>query len=143
MPGTVLSSSATVWNLHNVVATSPFRIDRCDGPVIMSPGDYVTMRRSKQDFIARLPFPCLQSKRSSSAARGGIKFSETVLHPLRLLRAPHTAREAPDMHILSTWSLILFLSYVLGKSVIVPGAVWYDTDGNEIQAHGAGILKVC
>ncbi|KAI0736208.1 hypothetical protein C8Q72DRAFT_908367, partial [Fomitopsis betulina] len=36
----------------------------------------------------------------------------------------------------------LFLGLVLGKSVIVPGTVWYDTDGNEIQAHGAGILKV-
>lgn len=47
------------------------------------------------------------------------------------------------MHILATLFLSLFLGLVLGKSVIVPGAVWYDTDGNEIQAHGAGILKVC
>ncbi|TFY63401.1 hypothetical protein EVJ58_g3275 [Rhodofomes roseus] len=36
----------------------------------------------------------------------------------------------------------LLSGLVLGKSVIVPGALWYDTDGNEIQAHSAGILKV-
>lgn len=38
--------------------------------------------------------------------------------------------------------LSLFAGFVFGKSVIVPGALWYDTDGNEIQAHSAGILKV-
>ncbi|KIK70399.1 carbohydrate-binding module family 35 protein [Collybiopsis luxurians FD-317 M1] len=27
-------------------------------------------------------------------------------------------------------------------AVIVPGATWFDTSGNVIQAHGAGILKV-
>ena len=26
---------------------------------------------------------------------------------------------------------------------VVPGATWTDTSGNVIQAHGAGILKVC
>lgn len=29
------------------------------------------------------------------------------------------------------------------QNVIVPGAVWKDTSGNTIQAHGAGLLKVC
>ncbi|EPT03669.1 hypothetical protein FOMPIDRAFT_49235 [Fomitopsis schrenkii] len=46
------------------------------------------------------------------------------------------------MRILAALFLSLFLGLALGKSVIVPGAVWYDTDGNEIQAHGAGILEV-
>ncbi|KZT12579.1 carbohydrate-binding module family 35 protein [Laetiporus sulphureus 93-53] len=32
--------------------------------------------------------------------------------------------------------------YTASKSVIVPGALWYDSDGNEIQAHGAGIFRV-
>ena len=35
------------------------------------------------------------------------------------------------------------LSAVRGQSVIVPGAHWTDTSGNSIQAHGAGIIKVC
>ncbi len=30
---------------------------------------------------------------------------------------------------------------VLGASWISPGAVWYDTDGNRIEAHGGGVLK--
>ena len=29
------------------------------------------------------------------------------------------------------------------QNVIVPGAVWKDTSRNTIQAHGAGLLKVC
>ncbi|KAI5867826.1 carbohydrate-binding module family 35 protein [Durotheca rogersii] len=30
---------------------------------------------------------------------------------------------------------------VLGASWIAPGAVWYDTDGNKIDAHGGGVVK--
>ncbi|KAH9938280.1 galactan 1,3-beta-galactosidase [Fomitopsis serialis] len=47
------------------------------------------------------------------------------------------------MHpFVSTLLLSLLAGSVFGKSVIVPGALWYDTDGNEIQAHSAGIFKV-
>ncbi|KAI1473830.1 carbohydrate-binding module family 35 protein [Daldinia eschscholtzii] len=39
----------------------------------------------------------------------------------------------------------LFWAYaatsVLGASWIAPGAVWYDTDGNKIDAHGGGVVK--
>ncbi|CAK5280057.1 unnamed protein product [Mycena citricolor] len=39
--------------------------------------------------------------------------------------------------------LSLLACVVAAKAVlIVPGAVWTDTQGNTIQAHGAGILKV-
>ncbi|KAI1379705.1 carbohydrate-binding module family 35 protein [Hypoxylon crocopeplum] len=30
---------------------------------------------------------------------------------------------------------------VLGASWIAPGAVWYDTNGNKIDAHGGGVVK--
>jgi hypothetical protein len=33
------------------------------------------------------------------------------------------------------------LSQVHAASWIVPGAIWYDTDGNKIDAHGGGIMK--
>ena len=39
--------------------------------------------------------------------------------------------------------LFAIVAPVLSESVIVPGASWLDTSGNVIQAHGAGILKVC
>jgi len=32
------------------------------------------------------------------------------------------------------------VSGVLGASWIAPGAVWYDTDGNKIDAHGGGVV---
>ncbi|KAI2605071.1 carbohydrate-binding module family 35 protein [Hypoxylon fragiforme] len=32
-------------------------------------------------------------------------------------------------------------SSVLGASWIAPGAVWYDTDGNKIDAHGGGVVQ--
>ena len=35
------------------------------------------------------------------------------------------------------------LPAVRSQSVIVPGAHWTDTSGNSLQAHGAGIIKVC
>ncbi|OBZ75230.1 hypothetical protein A0H81_04432 [Grifola frondosa] len=38
--------------------------------------------------------------------------------------------------------LLLGLHLARAQSVIVPGALWTDTSGNAIQAHGAGILKV-
>lgn len=38
--------------------------------------------------------------------------------------------------------LAALLSSVRADSVIVPGAAWTDTNGDVIQAHGAGILKV-
>lgn len=34
------------------------------------------------------------------------------------------------------------LPLALSVSWIVPGAVWYDTDGNRIDAHGGQILRV-
>ena len=41
--------------------------------------------------------------------------------------------------------LQLVLCAVTGVSAanswIVPGAVWYDTSGNKIDAHGGGIVK--
>ncbi|KAI0491033.1 carbohydrate-binding module family 35 protein [Xylaria cf. heliscus] len=33
-----------------------------------------------------------------------------------------------------------FASGALGASWIAPGAVWYDTDGNKIDAHGGGVV---
>ncbi len=30
---------------------------------------------------------------------------------------------------------------VYAASWIVPGAIWYDTDGNKIDAHGGGIMQ--
>jgi hypothetical protein len=33
------------------------------------------------------------------------------------------------------------ISNVYAASWIVPGAIWYDTDGNKIDAHGGGIMK--
>lgn len=49
--------------------------------------------------------------------------------------------------MLLSFSLALLVcalqTVVLGNSnVIVPGATWYDTSGNVIQAHGGGFLKV-
>jgi hypothetical protein len=41
-------------------------------------------------------------------------------------------------------NLLLSLSIASGvysASWIVPGATWYDTDGNKIDAHGGGIMK--
>lgn len=38
--------------------------------------------------------------------------------------------------------LIFVFQSVIGENVIVPGATWYDTSGNVIQAHGGGFLKV-
>jgi hypothetical protein len=43
--------------------------------------------------------------------------------------------------LLSTILVSLVVSAVLGVSWIAPGAVWYDTDGNVIDAHGAGIYR--
>lgn len=45
---------------------------------------------------------------------------------------------------LTAWLVLLvcILKFVDAQSLIVPGALWYDTDGNEIQAHGTGILTV-
>ncbi|CCL99415.1 uncharacterized protein FIBRA_01433 [Fibroporia radiculosa] len=44
--------------------------------------------------------------------------------------------------ILSVLLGLLLCAFVKAGTVIVPGAIWYDTDGNEIQAHGTGILQV-
>ena len=30
---------------------------------------------------------------------------------------------------------------IFAVSWIAPGAVWYDTDGNKIDAHGGGVVK--
>lgn len=32
-------------------------------------------------------------------------------------------------------------SSVYAAAWIVPGAIWYDTDGNKIDAHGGSIMK--
>ncbi|OTA91356.1 glycoside hydrolase family 43 protein [Hypoxylon sp. CO27-5] len=39
--------------------------------------------------------------------------------------------------LLWTWAA----SRVLGASWIAPGAVWTDSDGNKIDAHGGGVVK--
>lgn len=42
-------------------------------------------------------------------------------------------------------SVLLAAAYaamsVLGADWISPGAVWYDTDGNKIEAHGGGVVQ--
>ncbi|KAJ4485534.1 Arabinanase/levansucrase/invertase [Lentinula aciculospora] len=44
---------------------------------------------------------------------------------------------------MASWLLYLFSTIVLAQAaVIVPGASWTDTEGNIIQAHGGGFLKV-
>jgi hypothetical protein len=35
-----------------------------------------------------------------------------------------------------------FVSTALAVSFIVPGAVWNDTSGTKIQAHGGHVIKV-
>ncbi|XXH05913.1 hypothetical protein Hte_012355 [Hypoxylon texense] len=37
--------------------------------------------------------------------------------------------------------LLAYASSVLGASWIAPGAVWYDTKGTKIDAHGGGVVK--
>ncbi|XDG07677.1 hypothetical protein ABKA04_007292 [Annulohypoxylon sp. FPYF3050] len=39
------------------------------------------------------------------------------------------------------YSLLWAASSVLGASWVAPGAVWTDTDGNKIDAHGGGVVK--
>lgn len=39
-------------------------------------------------------------------------------------------------------SFLAAVSGVHGASWIAPGAVWYDTAGAKIDAHGGGIVKV-
>ncbi|KAJ9144135.1 Glycosyl hydrolase family 43 protein [Pleurostoma richardsiae] len=45
------------------------------------------------------------------------------------------------MLFLRFWFASFIASRVYGASWIAPGAVWYDTDGNKIDAHGGGIVK--
>ncbi|KAI0199327.1 carbohydrate-binding module family 35 protein [Astrocystis sublimbata] len=40
----------------------------------------------------------------------------------------------------TTFLLSSLLPLALGASWIAPGAVWYDTDGNKIDAHGGGVV---
>ena len=35
------------------------------------------------------------------------------------------------------------LATAASAALVVPGATWTDTSGNSLQAHGAGIIKVC
>ncbi|KAJ7745059.1 hypothetical protein B0H16DRAFT_1321903 [Mycena metata] len=39
-------------------------------------------------------------------------------------------------------SLLSFISTALAVSFIVPGAVWTDTSGAKILAHGGHVIKV-
>jgi hypothetical protein len=41
------------------------------------------------------------------------------------------------------WSVVSLatIGNALGASWIAPGAVWYDTDGNKIDAHGGGVVQ--
>lgn len=50
---------------------------------------------------------------------------------------------APGCNWTVILAALLSCTSVLGEAVIVPGATWVDTSGNVIQAHGAGIMKVC
>lgn len=50
------------------------------------------------------------------------------------------SRGGKFIHI--TYFLLAMLPLALSVSWIVPGAVWYDTDGNRIDAHGGQILRV-
>ncbi|KAI1496348.1 Arabinanase/levansucrase/invertase [Biscogniauxia marginata] len=43
--------------------------------------------------------------------------------------------------LLSRLLRVCLVPSVLGASWIAPGAVWYDTDGNKIDAHGGGVVK--
>lgn len=39
-------------------------------------------------------------------------------------------------------SLFYFVLVAQAREWIVPGTVWYDTDGNKIDAHGGGMWKI-
>ena len=47
-------------------------------------------------------------------------------------------------HSLLTVAFATFLSHAFGQkqTVVRPGEVWPDEDGNHIQAHGGGIIKI-
>jgi hypothetical protein len=47
----------------------------------------------------------------------------------------------PAMHFGHTLSLIAGATSVLAVSYIAPGAVWYDTSGKKINAHGGGVVQ--
>lgn len=44
------------------------------------------------------------------------------------------------MRFSSLLGVCIAASGALGASWIAPGAVWYDTDGNKIDAHGGGVV---
>ncbi|GJJ13926.1 hypothetical protein Clacol_008183 [Clathrus columnatus] len=46
------------------------------------------------------------------------------------------------MLLLFSFTFLLCVLQAVSDNVIVPGATWYDTSGNVIQAHGGGFLKV-
>lgn len=46
------------------------------------------------------------------------------------------------MLVIALISLLIIPLLIEAREWIVPGAVWYDTDGNKIDAHGAGMWKV-
>ena len=50
---------------------------------------------------------------------------------------------APSRNWTVLLAALLSCTLAFGDAVIVPGATWVDTSGNVIQAHGAGIMKVC
>ncbi len=47
-----------------------------------------------------------------------------------------------------TWVVVMFLTYVTTQAtaqnshIIQPGELWPDQNGNHIQAHGGGIIKI-
>lgn len=46
------------------------------------------------------------------------------------------------MIVLATIYLFFLVRNVQAREWIVPGAIWYDTDGNKIDAHGGGMWKI-
>ena len=44
--------------------------------------------------------------------------------------------------VLQTASPPLALSLYAARASLQNGAVWFDTDGNQIEAHGGNILKI-
>ena len=56
------------------------------------------------------------------------------------------------LYTAATWLILVMVSIrsflaacavtsALGAQWISPGAVWYDTDGNKIDAHGGNVVK--
>ncbi|KZT72472.1 carbohydrate-binding module family 35 protein [Daedalea quercina L-15889] len=103
--------------------------------------------RSSYPLVTDLPCGRPPESHSDPESVSGLRTLPLELHGyITSPTASLVYRELDQMHYgmrgFSALLLSALFELVLSKSVIVPGAIWYDTDGNEIQAHGAGILQV-